>query len=282
MLACGNVSRTTHECKYLLARFGMLTAEALAQLAHRAELANPSIVVRRLDPPAWEVTLEPGMRLSPASMIKVPLAVALWATQKLAPRDPVKVSERNLTANDAASPLVAGYEATVEELATLMLTRSDNVATNEIIDLVGRATANAFLHGIGLSGTTIARKLSGSLPLIEDPEATGRNAHPAADSARLFTAIANGTVPRAAWMEATLQRQEWNEKLSRGLRPGDRFAHKTGDTDEVTHDGGILELEAGGRYVVVVYSALASSPQNDERFASFMSELRPLLCAYRP
>ena len=71
----------------------------------------------------------------------------------------------------------------------------------------------------------------------------------------------------------------WNTKLSAGLEPGDRFAHKTGDTDDSSHDGGILELARGGRYVIVAYSELASNDETDARFAAFMRRLRPMLDA---
>ena len=66
-------------------------------------------------------------------------------------------------------------------------------------------------------------------------------------------------------------------KLSRGLEPGDRFAHKTGDTDEVAHDGGILTLPGGARWVIVVYTELAGGDEADARFGGFMSALRPSL-----
>jgi beta-lactamase class A len=255
----------------------MVTTGDLERLALTAGLATPSILVRRLSPDSWAAGLAADRPLYPASMIKVPLAAALWGTQDRDPAARVTVNAANMTANDAASPLVPGYAATLDELATLMLTRSDNVATNVLIDVVGRAEATAFCAYLGLAQTAIRRKLSGDLPLIDDPQATGRNAHPAADAARLFEAIATGSAPRSHWLYATLGRQEWNEKLSRGLRPGDLFAHKTADTEEVTHDGGILESAEGHRYVVVVYTALRSSPESDARLAEFMTALRPLL-----
>ena len=255
---------------------GALDRATLEQLAGEAGLASPSIVLRRLGEPALEVTLEPGRRLYPASMIKVPLAAAVYA---LGPPLDAKVAVRpeNVTANDAASPLVPGYEATIDELATLMIARSDNVATNVLIDVVGRREATDYVQWIGLSETVVARKLSGSLPLIDDPEATGRNAHPAADSAALFEMIALCKLACADWLFEKLRAQEWNEKLPRGLLPGDRFAHKTGDTDEVTHDGGILELPNGARYVLVVYTSFPTAAENDVRFGSFMMSLRPFL-----
>ena len=260
----------------------MLDLLKLGELADEAGLADPSIVVRSLSgPPTLDARLEPERPLYPASMIKVPLAAAvatLWARGEHRPEDRVPVAAANLTHNDKPSPLVAGYEAELSELVDLMITRSDNVATNVLIDVVGRERATAIARELGLRATSIARKLSGSLPLIADPQASGRNSHPAADAALLFEHIARATVAGAHALTDMLLRQEWNSKLCAGLRPGDRFAHKTGDTDDVSHDGGILFTAEGRTYVIVAYSALpGESEDSDARFTRFMQMLRPLL-----
>ncbi|MFN2461104.1 MAG: serine hydrolase, partial [Candidatus Velthaea sp.] len=188
--------------------------------------------------------------------------------------DRIAVDAANMTANDAPSPLVAGYAASVEELLEFMLARSDNVATNVLIDAVGRAEATRTLAGLGFTATAIRRKLSGALPLIDDPAATGRNQHSSTDAAELLRRVALRDVPGAARIHRALAAQFWNGKLSTGLMPGDRFAHKTGDTDEWSHDGGILTLPNDARYVVVVYTNLPSGGENDRRFGAFMRALR--------
>jgi beta-lactamase class A len=80
-------------------------------------------------------------------------------------------------------------------------------------------------------------------------------------------------------LRAVLATSWWDVKLSRGLAAGDAFAHKTGDTDEVSHDGGMLALDDGSRWIVVVYTELPSSEENDQRFGAFMRALRPFLLA---
>ena len=150
-----------------------------------------------------------------------------------------------------------------------MLARSDNVATNVLIDVLGRESITRFCAGLGLSATVVRRKLSGSLPLIDDPgrpgpqRASGRRRRAPSPSHR-----ARRASPAAAWLLDVLSRQEWNGKLNGGLQPGDRFAHKTGDTDEVSHDGGILTTAEGLRYVVVLYAAVGVARRR-----------RPALCA---
>ncbi|HEY0381734.1 MAG TPA: serine hydrolase [Candidatus Elarobacter sp.] len=254
----------------------------LAAVADQTGLGAAQIHVRRLRPagPSWRA--DDGRFVYPASMIKVPLAAAAGAAiraGRLRWDTPVSVDARNLTPNDTPSPMVRGYRTTVAELTTFMLQRSDNVATNQLYDVLGRDRATADIHALGFPGTAFRRKLSGALPLIDDPEATGRNTFPAAEAAALFEALAEDRVPEAAALRGILATSWWDVKLSRGLEPGDAFAHKTGDTDEVAHDGGILTLPGGARWVVVVYTELASSDEHDARFGAFMRALRPYLLA---
>ncbi len=254
-----------------------LTPAELEELAGAAGLLEASIVVDPLDSPVGGASFEADRPLSPASMIKVPVAVALGErcrAGELALSQRTSIAERNLTFNDVPSPFVPGASATLEELARAMLAASDNTATNVLIDVLGREAITAQCRSLGLAQTFVRRKLSGSLPLIDDPPATGRNAHPASDAARLLRIVAERAKTGPNLVFAALAAQRWNEKLSAGFSPGDGFAHKTGDTDEVSHDGGILTLENGRRYVVVVYTGLPSSPEVDRRFAAFARALR--------
>ena len=262
----------------------MLTADLLAQIAARAGLEPASLVLKRLDrPDGPDLWLDPDRYLYPASMLKTPLALATYtlvADGELTLDRTFEVIQANMTANDKESPLVPGYSAPLHELLDLMLTRSDNVATNMLYDILGRERATRIVQErFGLRATAFYRKLSGSLPLIHDPGWDGmhRNSHSAGDAARLFERIARGLVPYAFELRQTLARQEWNNKLPAGLLPGDRFAHKTGDTDEVTHDGGILDTDQGASYVLVVYTGLESDDENNAKFAPFMSSLRQYL-----
>ena len=257
----------------------------LAAFADQTGLGAAQIHALSLDPAGAAWSRDDGRFIYPASLIKVPLAVAVaqaTAAGRLEWETPVVVEPRNATVNDAPSPIEPGYTATVRELTTFMLQRSDNVATNQLFDLLGRERATADVQALGFGGTFFRRKLSGALPLIDDPEASGRNDFPAREAARLFAAIAEDRVPGAAVLREILGSSWWDVKLSRGLEPGDAFAHKTGDTDEVAHDAGILTLAGASRWVLVVYTELPSSEENDLRFGAFMRLLRPHLLAARP
>lgn len=261
----------------------MLNGDVVEKLGAEAGLDGLSFVLKRLDREGVAIAVEPERALYPASMLKTPLALAAFTlvqAGELRLDAEHEVVPGNMTANDKPSPLLPGYRSPLSELIELMITRSDNVATNMLYDIIGRDRATRIVQEqYGLRGTAFRRKLSGSLPLIHDPEWDGvhRNTHPAGDAARLFEAIARAEVPFALALRETLARQEWNNKLSDGLRAGDRFAHKTGDTDEVTHDGGILDTAEGACYAIVVYTGLESSDDNNARFAPFMRSLRAYL-----
>jgi beta-lactamase class A len=257
----------------------VIDSAEVAIAADAAGLGSATIYLAALDRERPRLALDSGRPIYPASMIKVPLAAATASVDAGRVRwdDPIEVLAANMTFNDAPSPLEPGYVATVIELVELMLTRSDNVATNVLMDVLGREPATVDAHALGLRETAFRRKLSGKLPLIDDPAATGRNSHPAREAADLFEGIARGSMPSSLLLHRFLRGQVWNTKLSAGLEPGDRFAHKTGDTDDTSHDGGILELAGGGRYVIVVYSELASNDETDARFAAFMRRIRSRL-----
>lgn len=261
----------------------MLTENLLCSIAARAGLQPAAILLAGLDAGAPRIAIDPDAAFYPASMIKTPLAAAALALVDEGSLDLEgrhEVTAANMTANDKPSPLEPGYVSELRELVDLAITRSDNVATNMLFDVIGRDRATDLVQArFGLRHTTFRRKLSGSLPLIHDPQWNGKqlNTHPPTDAARLFELIARSEIPLAGYLRDVLGRQEWNNKLSAGLQAGDRFAHKTGDTDEVTHDGGILQLPNGASYVVVVYTGMGSSEESNARFAPFMRELRALL-----
>ncbi len=275
-------------CKYPLAypeRKDVVQVRLVSTLAEDAGLTGAAVALRQID--GADVVPEPiltadGDGIAAASTIKVPIGAALaeaYAAGTLRPADRVEIRAENMTPNDLPSPFVPGYAASLEELLRFMIARSDNVATNTLIDVLGREAIDTRARAWGLRATAVRRKLSGALPLIADPGAHGRNAYPPDDAALLFERIARDAV--FAPLFSALEAQEWNEKLSRGLEPGDRFAHKTGDTDEVTHDGGILTVRGDDgrerRYAIAVALPLPSTSDADQRMARFMRALRPWL-----
>lgn len=214
----------------------------------------------------------------PASVIKVAImaeAYHQYAGGSLAPEQTVIISSANQTTTSESTPFVPGYRATVQELVELMITRSDNIATNQLLDVLRRETITAYMHELGLPTFLMARKLSGSEPLIVDPETIGRNRLPPEEIGRLLTLIARDQIPGAAAQRDILGRCGHDEKLVPGLAPGDRFMHKTGETDEQSHDAGILVTAQGRSYAIVLYTTPEPSPDRADA-----THVDPLMTAW--
>ncbi len=261
----------------------MLIESAIVAAARATGLEPSTIVIQALEDETPGIHVNAEFMPYPASMIKVPLAMVAYrdvADGRLELDGRHEVTAANMTQNDRPSPLTPGYRASVRELIELMITISDNVATNMFFDLLGRERATSIAQKVfGLHGTAFHRKLSGSEPLIHDSGWTSgaRNTLPAGDAARAFVLIARDRVPNSDALRATLGRQQFNDMLDMGLRPGDRFFHKTGGTDEVAHDGGILQTVEGRSYVIVVYSGLPSNDATSARFGPFMHRVREMM-----
>jgi beta-lactamase class A len=215
----------------------------------------------------------------PASIVKLALmseAYGRFASGSLSPDDRVEVARANLTATSEPTPLMEGCATTLRELVELMIERSDNIATNQLIDVLDRERVTAAMRALGLSHFRLGRKLSGSEPLVEGLDIGERNSMRPMETAQLLRLIADDAVPAASEQRELLARCTDNAKLAAGIAPGDCFMHKTGVTSEVRHDAGILQTANGRRYVVVLYTRCgkADGALADARMASWMRTLR--------
>jgi beta-lactamase class A len=203
----------------------------------------------------------------PASVIKAAVMAEVfhqYAEGAIAPDQTVVVSGANQTTTAEATPFEPAYRATIRELVEFMIARSDNIATNQLLDVVRRENVTAYMRELGLHTFLMGRKLSGSEPLIVDAEMVGRNRLPPEEIGRLLALVACDAVPGAAEQRRILAGCVHNDKLVPGLTPGDRFMHKTGETDEQSHDAGILVTASGRRYVIVLYTTPDPLPDHSD------------------
>ncbi len=132
-----------------------------------------------------------------------------------------------------------GMEVTPIDLCWLMITISDNMATNMLIDLLGIPNIEANIQRLGLEGVHLNRKL-----FEKRPEFRGlSNYVSAAGIGKLLEMIYNGQVVSKAASDEMIQMmlaQQCTNKIPL-LLPGEgRAAHKTGEDDGITHDTGII------------------------------------------
>ncbi|MDQ6781718.1 MAG: class A beta-lactamase-related serine hydrolase [Candidatus Eremiobacteraeota bacterium] len=203
----------------------------------------------------------------PASVIKVAIMAETfhqYSSGRLELEAPVVVADANQTTTDAPTPFKSGYRTTISELVEYMIAFSDNIATNQLMDVLRRERVTEYMRSLGLATFLLGRKLSGSEPLIVDSEVIGMNRMPAGEIARLLCLIARDELPGAAEQRAILARCVHNDKLAAGLAKDDVFMHKTGETSDVSHDAGILTTADDRHFVIVLYTQVTPNPDGSD------------------
>ncbi len=199
---------------------------------------------------------------SSASLIKVPILMAVL--------DHVERHELSL---DEIIPIAAENRvefsvlteqqldaSTLYELLVWMIITSDNTATNVLIDYIGIDTLNTYFRKIGLTHTTLQRKMMDFIKLENGFD----NMTTARDMGHLFTRIYRQDLlssPFSALAIDILSRQRVHESLKRYLVEDVHMAHKTGGLDSVDHDVGIVFNHVND-YIIGVF--VTEVTNNDE------------------
>jgi len=153
--------------------------------------------------------------------------------------------------SDSSAYKLAGSRVPVKELIDRMITRSSNLATNALIELVRASNANETAHLLGARNIRVLRG-------VEDGKAFRagmNNTTTARDLAVLLEAIETGRAASRSSCDAMreiLLHQEFNEEIPAGLPAGTRVAHKTGWITGVLHDAAVVYPAGRKPYVLVV------------------------------
>ena len=144
-----------------------------------------------------------------------------------------------------------GKTLTVRELAYWMITKSSNLATNLLVEIVGVPTIQHALDELEVDGVRILRG-------VEDQAAfeAGLNNEVTANGLlKLLRLIADGRAYSKTSSDAMLKimlEQQYRSGIPAGLPKAARVAHKTGNISTVHHDAGIVYVEDRKPYVLVV------------------------------
>lgn len=153
--------------------------------------------------------------------------------------------------SDSSVYALVGTRVPVRRLIDEMITRSSNLATNALIELVGAAHADSTAHALGARRIAVRRG-------VEDNKAFAaglNNTTTARDLAVLLAAIEQGRAASRASCDAMrdiLLHQEFSAEIPAGLPPGTPVAHKTGWITGVRHDAAIVYPRGRAPYVLVV------------------------------
>ncbi len=228
--------------------------------------AEVAVSIRDLASP-FTLDLNASMDFHAASTMKIPVMLEVLRAvdeRRLSLEQPILLINRfhsiadgspySLDARDDSDSSMygnIGKRVPVRSLLERMIVRSSNLATNELIALVGADRANETAHRLG---ATHVRVLRG----VEDGkayEAGMNNTTTSADLAVLLEHIERGDALRpesGKLMKEILLRQEFNDEIPAGLPAGTRVAHKTGSITATLHDAAIVYPPGRSAYVLVV------------------------------
>lgn len=146
-----------------------------------------------------------------------------------------------------------GKKRKIYDLVYDMITVSSNLATNLLIELVGPDNVTETMKNFGLNNIKILRG-------VEDLKAFNlelNNTVNAIDLMNLYELMATKKMLSAKdcdEMIKILLAQKFDDKISRFLPKNVKVAHKTGSISGVEHDSGIVFLQDGRKYALVILS----------------------------
>lgn len=155
--------------------------------------------------------------------------------------------------SDSAIYRMIGQKLPIRELMYRMIIYSSNLATNILVELAKPAR---IMQTIREAGTTTMKVLRG----VEDNKAYDaglNNVTTANDLCILFKQIGTGAIVSQQACEEMiriLKDQRHNDIIPAKLPSDVAVAHKTGNITGVEHDGGIIFLPDGKKYVLILLS----------------------------
>ncbi|MBR1424160.1 serine hydrolase [bacterium] len=214
---------------------------------------------------------------SAASIIKIPVLIDLFQS--------IEAGQVSL---DEDMPLTEYYRTegsgnlqfkardskyTIDKLAKLMITDSDNSATNMIMSRVGSMTdVNQAIRNWGLSDTELHTWL---------PDLKGTNHTTSKDLARMLYNIDDNekflTESSKQKIFEYMGQVKNNRLIQAGLGSGAKFLHKTGDIGTMLGDAGIVIAPGGKKYIVVI---LANRPHNAVEGKDFIVHASDIIYKY--
>lgn len=236
--------------------------DTVERLAREAEAGGGVVGVRVLAPDGDNFGYRGDRAFRAASTVKIPLMVAIYRQIDAGQRSLAEVHV--LTAGDKTPGsgillhLHEGIPLTLSDLLYLMISISDNTATNLLIDMAGMDNVNTVMRSLGMTNSVLGRKMTGRPAAEGMPE----NWATPDDYARAVQAILSGEAASPAsceQMTALLEKQQNPRRIARHLPEGEgiRWGSKTGSIKGVTNDAGFVIGPAGTMVIAVFCEDLA-------------------------
>lgn len=248
------------------ARFEEKKARWLAlEQAIRKEARNfrgkSGIVIKDLET-NWQIAFNKEKLFPSASLVKIPIMAAVFQAGQngkigLQKKIKLKTSDK-ISGSGQLKNMPVGSEYSVEELVKLMITSSDNTATNMLIELLGFPYLNSSFKEFGLRHTNLSREM-----MDFDERKNGvENYTTAADISYILEKIYRNKLCNSFVSQkcmGLLLKQKAHDRIPAKLPRGTVVAHKTGLEAMVCHDAGIVFAPKGNVLICVLTKGAANS-----------------------
>lgn len=213
---------------------------------------------------------------SAASIIKIPVLIQLFKSieaNQVSLYDSMTLTNYYRAEGSGGLQFKAENSTyTLDYLAKVMITESDNSATNMIMSKIGSMVdVNQGIRDWGIKSTHVQTWL---------PDMQGTNHTTAKDLARMLYNIQN---PKFLSEESSSKILDYmshvkNDRLiPAGLGEGASIVHKTGDIGRMLGDAGIVTTANGKKYIVVI---LANRPYNSPDGKDFIVKASEIIYNY--
>ena len=228
-----------------------------AAVAGAEEHATVGVAAIAPDGEAW--SHNGAQRFQAASTVKIAIMVEIYRKierGELALDDVFTLERADKTPGSGVlTHMHGGIQVTLADLLYLMMSISDNTATNYLIDAGEFAAINATMQDLGMDNSVLARKMAGRS--AENPDLENWAAPD--DYARAIQAILDGNAASAASCEAmvaTLEQQQNGRRIGRNVPAADgfRWGSKTGSLEGVCNDVGFITTPRGTLIIAVFAS----------------------------
>ncbi len=213
---------------------------------------------------------------SAASIIKLPVLVALFRNiengQTSIYDEMILTDLFRAEGSGGLQYRAENSKYSIDTLARVMITNSDNSATNMLMTKIGgMPSVNRQIRDWGLGNTHVNNWL---------PDMEGSNYITARDMGRLLFNIDNPKFLSSSSREkifAYMSHVKNDRLIPAGLGSGADFLHKTGDIGKMLGDAGIVYAPNGKKYIVVI---LANRPYNSVKGKEFIVEASDTIYKY--
>lgn len=211
--------------------------------------------------------VRPNERFTSASLIKLFVQYVLYDRydgRLDVLTKPHGLAAENRVAGTGLFHLLDDPDPTLEDLAMAMIAISDNAATNELIDHLGREKINTILNELGYDDTHLGRKMMVTGGGTKDlPPDISENVTSPRDVASLVAdTVHEPTLSPAAYdrLRVPLRHQHDTSMVARYLPLDVDIEHKTGELTDAVLDAGTLRIEDCDPLVFAVFLDELDSP----------------------